>query len=49
MVGEATIGGTTMEEEVGEVVVDTTTGMVDTEVAGIIMVRSAFKTYHKLA
>ena len=32
-----------MEEEVGEVVVDTTTGMVDTEVAGIIMVRSAFK------
>ena len=32
-----------------EVVVDTTTGMVDTEVAGIIMVRSAFKTYHKLA
>ena len=44
MVEEATIGGTTMEEEVAEVVVDTTTGMVDTEVAGIIMVRSAFKT-----
>ena len=43
VVEEATIGGTTMEEEVGEVVVDTTTGMVDTEVAGIIMVRSAFK------